>query len=508
MNFASTWADFEITCQNKKLILYGLGSLLNYLFIRCKSKISIIASIDNDIAKQNHKLCEFFDETDLKDAKDIVIESKTALYKYNPDEVVILISSIRHSEDIAKDLESMNFHCYFSTLHLEHNYKEQINKSKLSINLQDNYIFDYAKYCAERFPIDNNKIIFGGMDIYPDHGRYITEHLLSMNKMLDIVWIINTSSINNIPKGVRVVHEGKWKQYIYELETAKFWLLNMALRTQIVKRPEQIYIQLKHWGSLTLKTFYLNEKIGNFENDVWQSNGKIIDYIVTGSSFDENSCRKGFDFHGNFLRFGSPRSDPLFQQKKYKEKIYKIFNLNSNERILLYAPTFRVNINSFKELNFELLLDTLKKKWNCNWKILIRFHPTVKINSNKFSKLKNIINVSYYENSQELVAASDILISDYSSIMFESAYVKRPVFLYAPDKEEYRENERDFLLDYDSLPFPISTTNEELSEQIINFDENKYKKSLQAFLDKYGVHEDGHASERVAKFIVELLESR
>ena len=81
----------------------------------------------------------------------------------------------------------------------------------------------------------------------------------------------------------------------------------------------------------------------------------------------------------------------------------------------------------------------------------------------------------------------------------------KPVFLYAPDKDEYQKNDRGLLLNYDSLPFSISTTNEELSEQILNFDEVEYKKNVQAFLDKYDVHEDGHASERAANFIMELL---
>ena len=498
-----TWEDFKVICRNKKLILYGLGSLLNYLFIRCDEEIPIIAAIDNDVTKQGLKLGDFFDETDLKSSRNITIESKDYLRKFDPDEVVVLISTIRYAGNIAEDLEKMNFHCYFSVLHLENNYKRQMN---LPFDNQNSYVLDYARKCLEKFSIDNNKIIFGGMDRYPDHGRYITEQLLAINKNFDIVWVMNTPSIC-VPEGIRVIYEGKWKQFVYELETAKFWIFNMPIRTQVIKREGQIYFQLKHWGSITLKSFYLHEEIGNYEKDVWKLNGKMIDYMVGGSDFDEETSRRGFDFHGPFLRFGSPRSDPLFEPKKYKDKIYQKFGLDSDEQVLIYAPTFRLNNvdNQFQEIDFDIVMDSLKQRWGGKWKILLRYHPSVKIIPKHEKQSDYLIDVSKYEGSQELVAASDVMISDYSSIMFEPAHVLKPVFLYAPDKDTYIKNERDFLLDYDSLPFPTSRTNEELAEQIKNFDYNEYKKILKNFLDKYGVHEDGNASKRTAEFIVKLM---
>ena len=505
MGFTSTWADFETSIKEHKVILYGLGTLLNYLFIRCNADIPIIAAIDNDVTKQGHTLSEFFDEVDLKEAKNIIVSPKFILKSFNPNDTVILISTLRHFEAIAKDLETMNYHRYFSILHLEYNYNEHMKSQ--GIKTEDNYVLKYAKKCADEFPIQNNKIIFGGMDRYPDHGKYITDQLKSMNKNLDIVWISNTPSID-VPEGVRVIYEGKWKQYIYELETAKVWVYDMQIRTQPIKRPGQTYIQVKHWGSITLKRFYLNEEIKTYEEEVWNANGKMMDYIISGSEFDEETCRRGFNFHGQFLRFGSPRSDPLFNPDYYKKKIYKKFGLNNYDRILMYAPTFRANSNQkspqYEELDFDTIIEALNQKWAGNWKIFLRYHPSVKVNR-KDNQSNFVIDVSKYEYSQELVAASDVMISDYSSIMFEPAYILRPVFLYAPDKENYIKNEREFLIDYNSLPFPISMTNESLSEQIKNFNEVDYKIKVQKFLDKYGVHEDGHASERTAKFIMEIL---
>lgn len=98
-----------------------------------------------------------------------------------------------------------------------------------------------------------------------------------------------------------------------------------------------------------------------------------------------------------------------------------------------------------------------------------------------------IINVSHYPDSQELVAVSDAMITDYSSIMFEPAFVRKPVFLFAPDRKEYINGERPLLIDYDTLPFPIAETNEQLAENIMNFDNEKYIQnvSVRLYVHRY-----------------------
>lgn len=503
-----TWQDFENECKNKKLIIYGIGPLLIYLQIRLNCDIVIDAAIDNDVSKQNQLLSVFFDVSDFKNSTNVTVSAKTILENYDPNEVIILISSHRFYEQIASELDAKNFHCYFSILNMEYNYREQMKKNNLKYETEYTYIEKYSKECVEKYPVDSNKILIY-MARYIDHGKYITKQLLQLNKNFDIIWIIDNPSIK-VPEGVRIVYEKNVKHYIYELETSKIWIYNLIFLFPIIKRKQQIYIHTKHWGSITLKKFSL-ESPQNVDIEGIKNHGKLMDYVISGSDLDEDSCRKGFNFQGQFLRFGSPRSDILFNPKECKKKIYNLFDLSNDEHILMYAPTFRAHkekkffMFKWQGLNFDILLRSLKKKWNGTWKIFLRLHPMIKIHSKKIEQPDYVIDVSNYDDSQELVAASDILISDFSSIIFEQAYVLKPVFLYAPDKDTYERDDRKLLLDYNKLPFPISITNEELSEQIINFDYEEYKQNVRAFLDKYGVHEDGHASERVAKFIAGLL---
>ena len=102
---------------------------------------------------------------------------------------------------------------------------------------------------------------------------------------------------------------------------------------------------------------------------------------------------------------------------------------------------------------------------------------------------------------QELIAASDFLITDYSSCMFDMAISGKPCILYVPDIKEYTANERALYFNLDELPFPIALNMKELYEKIKSFDFDMYQNRIKAFLDSVGNYEDGHATERVAKYI-------
>ena len=503
------WSDFEVAAQNKKVILYGLNGLLNFMWMRCDKIFDIVAAIDNDPEKQKYKLGDLFDETDLKSASNLPIQSKTILKNYNPNDVVILISNFRYVDEIANELDESGFNCYFSVLQLEYYFRTYMKENNLHIEDQNEFLNRYAHKIADEYPIQSNKVIIS-MGTYAEHGKYVTAQLLKMNEDIDI-WTVNNQNME-YPKGVRIVSSAKSKQLIKEMETAKVWLYGTPVPSFLVKRKEQIYIQTKHRGNLTLKKCILaNTKNNESTLERLKLSCSWIDYILSGCEYDEDVSRANYDFHGKFLRFGSPKSDVMFHVEKYKKKIYEFFNLNSEDKILMYAPTFREdNIKRIQDfqwlgLDFEMLKDSLTKKFGGEWKIFLRLHPAVKTRSKQIKKPNYVIDVSDYGDGQELVAATDVMISDYSTIMFEPAYALRPVFLYTPDKDTYEKNDRELFISYESLPFPISVSNVELAEQIKNFDENKYRQAVKKFLDDYGVHEDGHSSERLAKFVINLL---
>lgn len=380
-------------------------------------------------------------------------------------------------------------------------------------NTSEKIVAAVEEYCGQA--VLWQKVLFITYGNYLDHEKYVCNELLKEGQKLDIVWIVSDLRAE-FPSGIRKVLRSNWKKMIYEMETAHIWISDNSLPDYVVKRSNQIYIQTKHWASITLKKFYLDTMAFRDEPEklaLWKRESKIIDYIVVGSEFDREACKWGFQFNKEFIMAGSPRSDGLFHERENRDKVFRYYGIERDIHILLYAPTYRFDhqkgkgVHQFAAVGFdyEAVKAALEKRFGGKWLIAFRLHPSVKKMAMNDAIPSFVFDVSAYEDSEELVSAFDITVSDFSSIMFEPAFVRKPVFLYAADLKDYLENEYDILIDYRELPFDIAESTEQLCENILNFNESAYVKRLDVFFEKYGIHEDGHASERVAKFVLELL---
>lgn len=505
-----TWEEFENAANHKDIWVFGVGGGAGLFWQKYGDKFSIAGAVDNDKRKQGKPLSDYVLTSENVLQQEITISGIDELRTVNINEVVVLVTSAYHYEDIVIQVNELGINCIFVALIMEANDRKQNKVQSNEVLYANSFDPDtYANECM-KYPIEKNKILIY-IGTHGGHGRQISQKLIGMNPSLDIVWAIENRDIV-VPGGIRSILIGNIKEYIKEIETAYIWIYDGLIPQYAKKRPEQIYIQAKHWASITLKAFYSGDeksltKPGMKER--YLHNNEALDYILVGSKFDEETCRRGFDFHGECIHVGSPRTDILFQ-KGMKEKVYAYYNIDETIHTLLFCPTFRT-VNSARHmkdvnLDFELLEKTLRKKYGGEWIIFLRLHPHIAIESEKIQKPSFVLDTSFYSDSQELVAAADIVITDYSSIMFEPAFVQKPVFLYAPDRSEYVGKERDLLIDYDALPFPIAESNEELMDNIMKFNENNYKEDLQRFFDEHGVHEDGHASERAAKFILQLYD--
>lgn len=503
-----TWEVFQRTCGNKKIFLFGVGKLGSKFVAQFHNEINLEGVIDNDIKKQGWCMGDVVAEALGTRYEKLIVSDISILEAVDLAEVVGLITNKVNYEQIVGQLKEIGIENIFVYPLMEENRKRSLQDT---VNIDvDKQRADYMKECCKE-QINNNKIIVS-IGNYGGHGKYITEQLLLLKQNLDIVWIVKDLSMEH-PKEVRLIYEGNWKKCIYEMETARIWIFDILIPEYVRKRKGQIYIQTKHWSSVTLKKFYLDDASTTSTESAREwviYNGQIMDYIFTGSEFDEQSCRSGFAFRGECVRIGSARTAAVFC-KENRDKVYAKYHIDKEVHSVLYAPTFRLNKDEKKKY-FGILLDcrsvreALEKKFGGNWVILFRIHPSLKIEKNRIEQDGFVINVSDYADSQELVAASDVMISDYSSIMFETAVVNKPVFLFAPDREQYVNSERELLIDYDSLPFSIAETNNELIQDIECFEQSEYETRVTGFMKKYGVHEDGHASERAAQFIVNLLD--
>lgn len=545
-----TWDDFDRAVQGKKLYLFGAGAGADYFFTRYGDRYLVTGILDNDERWHGYAAGDVMVgvfETVNEEAEFMPV---SALEDCAKEETLVLVTSTKYYKEMGKQLLEQGVTEYYVLLMMEANRRkchggaeagrgethipgaeanqEEQHVPKAEDNRGEQHIpaakksadrhavrQEYAAACYRK-PIQDNKIVFQSFGTYADHGKYITEQLLEKSRELDIVWILEDLR-EEVPEGVRVVWTGNWKKCIYEMETAHIWVINTVMPPDIVKREGQIYIHTKHWASLTLKKFYLDAStITDVPEDVerWRYNGQCMDYVLTGSRFDTEAFRRGFAFQKESVQVGSPRTDAMFRPEECRSKVTGYYHLDSGHKFLLYAPTYRYskdrpgahlaearNIG----LDYNLIRHALSARFGGEWDILLRLHPSVAGESGRFTGDSRVVDVSAYPDSEELASACDIMVSDYSSIMFEPAFVKKPVFLLAMDKTDYIGHEYDLLLDYDTLPFPAAETNGELARCITGFDQAAYESRVTAFLDQYGVREDGHASERAAEFILRLF---
>ena len=182
------------------------------------------------------------------------------------------------------------------------------------------------------------------------------------------------------------------------------------------------------------------------------------------------------------------------------------FGFSPSDKILLYAPTLRDDGSTdCFDLDFEKLRVKLCQISNEKWKIVVRLHPYLSSKAGLFKYDDNIINGSLFDDQQELFMISDVLITDYSSIMGDFFLMEKPVFLYAPDLERYSNRSTGRGLRF-QLPIPFNHCQDELEAQMAEFDEEEYAKEIKAFMQTcYKPFDDGHASERIVSVFKEVM---
>lgn len=137
--------------------------------------------------------------------------------------------------------------------------------------------------------------------------------------------------------------------------------------------------------------------------------------------------------------------------------------------------------------------------------VLVRLHPRSQdMVATIIPSSAGVVDATQYVDIQELLAAADCLVTDYSSCAFDFMLTRRPVFLYATDINQY-VTERGFYYPLESTPFPLAHDNAELMKNVDAFDEAVYLPKVEAFIKEKGCMEDGHASERVADLIEQIV---
>lgn len=369
------------------------------------------------------------------------------------------------------------------------------------------------------FPINKKKIVFTtfeGDGGYCCNPRYIAEELLKKKEKFKIIWLVNNME-KQFPVGIKKVKNTFFNR-AFHLTTAKAWVDNSRKAYGTAKRKKQLYIQTWH-AALEFKP------VGKFRGKLFpriaylvsEYDSKLANYVTSNSQWCTKLYPEMLLYNGDIIKTGSPRCDIFINRR---EEIYQYirerYHMPQDSKIALFAPTFRGgsqkgNRQVFTDestIDFNRLVNALERKFGGTWFVFLRLHPQLAAQFAQFpltNGAANMIDVSQADDMNELAAASDVLITDYSSSAFDVINMYMPVFLYADDLEQYTEERGRLMWDMYSLPFTVAQNNDELVENIAKFDAGEYKKKIDEFSREHEVLEDGHASERVVDVIENFI---
>ncbi len=354
------------------------------------------------------------------------------------------------------------------------------------------------------FPIKNKAVFMSFKGKYSNcNSRAIYEQLRRQMPGCRYIWLMRDPSA--VIEGAETVKYPSLKA-IYHLATAVLWVDNSRKALWTVKRRGQYYVQAWH-GHVPFKRTERDAEDKLTASYVAQAknDSRCADLFVSGCKWRTWNFRSAFWWDGDILECGQPRSDIFFQDgAERRRKVAGFYGLPEEVNLVLYAPTFRDGKKMDAYLqggDYNAVLQACHNRFGGEWKLMVRLHPNMMSCQDLVEYDQNILNGSRYNEINDLILASRILITDYSSCMFDAAQAGKIVLLYASDTERYGE-ERGMYYPFSSLPFPMVSSVDELSEAIKGLDVEKYEVKRRDFLEQIGNFNCASSSQKAAEYII------
>lgn len=357
------------------------------------------------------------------------------------------------------------------------------------------------------FPVREKRVLFSSFrgTGYSCNPKYISE-AMECEGTWEIIWAMHDGEKQ---EGMDKVKVCKYHSllYFYYLATCKVAVDNVGFISIYPRKKKQLFINTWHGGGC-----YKNVGLAEENSYAMQMRKRISSkntnlYISSSQFFSGNVVRGQFNYSGEILEKGMPRNDLLINQNEKKredidKKIRKKYNINSSTRILLYAPTWRYSENEdIYIMSFEMIVNVLRQRFSGEWVVFYRLHHFSRtVGSCKVQREKFIISADDYPDMQELLLISDVLITDYSSSIWDFSFTYKPCFLFVKDLFEYNEV-RGFVKDIYTWGFPVCKTEEELLNAIYYFDAKEHMQRMMQHHEDLQSFETGHAGEEIVQYI-------
>ena len=377
-------------------------------------------------------------------------------------------------------------------------------------------------FLTRNVTVDEKTIAFNSFNgkFYSCTPRAIYEYMLQDERFSDykFIWVVrDLEKYSYLCENANTtIVKNRTKEYAKALASAKYWIFNYRIYDYIYPKKEQNYVQC--WHGTPLKRLGYDIEVSqnamNSREEIrykYRTDAEKFSYILSPSAFASEKFASAWNLNDTgqsekIMEVGYPRNDFISNYKQ--EEVIKIKNelgIPLDKKVLLYAPTWRDNQHVSgvgyvysNPVDFAKMQEILGSEWV----ILFRAHYLV-ANAFEFDKYEGFVyNASGHDDINELYIISDMLVTDYSSVFFDYAILKRPVLFYMYDLEEYANDVRGFYIDLTELPGPIVTTEEEFIDKVKNVNEwfafdDRYRK----FDQKFNYLNDGNACSRFVNYL-------
>ncbi|WOO89670.1 CDP-glycerol glycerophosphotransferase family protein [Mollicutes bacterium LVI A0075] len=303
---------------------------------------------------------------------------------------------------------------------------------------------------------------------YNDSPRAMFEYMREVNPNMEYVWIVNKPGDYNI-EGATVIQRLSPKYFI-TIAKAKYIVNNSRMPIFFKKRKDQVYVQQWHGTPLKRLVYDMETNVmpGTNKDKYLQNFSREVsnwDYLVSPNHYSTEKFKTAFRFENQFLEVGYPRNVFLHTHTADDVKAARDkYGIGDEDIVILYTPTYRDNHNEGKGKYLqEINLDLEMLNNTPGIKVLLRTHYLVQQNLN-LEKYPNIINVNDEQDINILYIASDALLNDYSSTMFDYLILNKPIILFPYDLKSYVEEIRGFYMDYNKIPAEQIDSTERLIE--------------------------------------------
>lgn len=320
----------------------------------------------------------------------------------------------------------------------------------------------------------------------------------------ELLWSVGDDALP-VPEGTRRLLQGS-REWFEALGTARFVITNGVLPAWFSKAPGQVVVQTWRGQPVRRLGADVNDpRVLDEDDDVLVRQAAEWDLLASPSEFATRTLTTALGFRGRAVEVGSPRNDVLLSDAaaRVRDDVRRRLGVRDGQLVVLYAPTYREYARVRGHHEKLLFLDPAEvTARRDDVVLLVRGHANTVEEPTLHGE--RIVDVTTYPDAGELYLAADVLVTDYSSAVFDFALTDKPIILLAPDLEEYRHGERGLYVDLAAdPPGPLVRTTEEVLVALDGLAgrEDGFADARRRVRETYGAREDGRAAQRLLPLV-------